>query len=93
MNQSMTYLADPDPETAMAPLQAAACTYRIALGPREGQKVLSLRTVPTQAPPPATVCCVSEQGFSLHADVRLGRPSEEETRTFVPPYHPPRHCQ
>jgi len=25
--QGMTYLANPDPETALAPLQAAACTY------------------------------------------------------------------
>jgi multisubunit Na+/H+ antiporter MnhF subunit len=42
----MTYLTDHDPESALAPLQAAACTYRIALGPRAGQKVLSLQTVP-----------------------------------------------
>ncbi len=27
----------------LAPLQAASCTYRIALGPRAGWKVLSLR--------------------------------------------------
>ena len=31
------------------PLQAAACIYRIALGPRAGQKVLSLQTVPRSA--------------------------------------------
>ncbi|MGH8607425.1 MAG: hypothetical protein ACREX9_08405 [Gammaproteobacteria bacterium] len=47
--QGMTYLGDSDPEAALAPLQAAACTYRIALGPRAGQKVLTLRTVPSQA--------------------------------------------
>jgi len=56
--QGMTYLTDIDAEAALAPLQAAACTYRIALGPRAGQKVLRLQTFPTQAPPPATVCCV-----------------------------------
>lgn len=39
---------DTDPDTALAPLQAAACTYRTALGPRAGQKVLSLKTVPSQ---------------------------------------------
>jgi multisubunit Na+/H+ antiporter MnhF subunit len=33
-------------------LAAAACTYRIALGPRAGQKVLSFQTVPTQAVQP-----------------------------------------
>ena len=42
--QGMTYLADTDPDLALGPLQAAACTYRIALGPRAGQKVLSLQT-------------------------------------------------
>jgi hypothetical protein len=34
----MTTLANTDPDPALAPLQAAACTYRIALGPRAGQK-------------------------------------------------------
>jgi hypothetical protein len=61
--QGMTYLADTDPEAALAPLQAAACTYRIALGPRAGQKVLSLQTVPTQEAPPTPGCCVNKQGF------------------------------
>ena len=31
-----------DPDNLMAPLQAAAANYRIAHGPRAGQKVLSL---------------------------------------------------
>ncbi|MGH8538780.1 MAG: hypothetical protein ACREXM_20685 [Gammaproteobacteria bacterium] len=65
----MSYLADSDPDLALGPLRAAACTYRIALGPRAGQKVLSLQTVPTREPPPAPVRCVDEQGFSLHAEV------------------------
>jgi hypothetical protein len=65
----MAYLADPGPETALGPLQQAACTYRIALGPRAGQKVLSLQTVPTREPPPTPVRGVDEQGFSLHAEV------------------------
>ena len=68
--QGMTYLADTDRDSALGPLQAAACTYRIALGPRAGQKVLSLQTVPSQAAPPTEQCCVNEQGFSLHAEVR-----------------------
>ncbi|MCI0624834.1 MAG: hypothetical protein L0387_24880, partial [Acidobacteria bacterium] len=41
LQQGMTYVADTDPEAALGSLQAAACTYRIALGPRAGQKVLS----------------------------------------------------
>ena len=58
--------------TALAPLQAAACTYRIALGPRAGRKVVTLQTVPSSAAPntPNTAQrCAQEQGFSLHADV------------------------
>ena len=67
--QGMSYLADTDPDTALGPLRAAACTYRIALGPRAGQKVLSLQTVPTREPPLTPVRCVDELGFSLHAEV------------------------
>jgi hypothetical protein len=41
-----TYLAGPDADGDQArtlrPLQAAAVTYRIAFGPRAGQKVLTL---------------------------------------------------
>ncbi len=44
----MTYLADHDPESALAPLQAAASPYRIALGPRAGQKVLTLQRSPAK---------------------------------------------
>ena len=45
--EGMTYVADAhgiiDPDNLLAPLQAASCTYRIALGPRAGRKVLSLQ--------------------------------------------------
>jgi hypothetical protein len=67
----MTYLADSDPESALAPLQAAACTYRIAFGPRAGQKVLTLQTAPNPVAPSTQQRCVNAQGFSLHAEVRL----------------------
>jgi hypothetical protein len=66
--QGVSYLADTDPDRGLGSLQAAACTYRIALGPRAGHKVLSLQTVPTREPP-APVRCVNEQGFSLYAEV------------------------
>jgi len=39
------YIADMDVDNPLLSLQAASCTYRIALGLRAGQKVLSLRTV------------------------------------------------
>jgi hypothetical protein len=61
--QGMPYLADTDPDLALAPLRAAACTYRIALGPRAGQKVLSLQTVPTRELPLTPMRCANKQGF------------------------------
>ena len=53
----LPYLATPDADSALAPLHAAAYTYRIALGPRAGQKVLtwkdpSLRSASPEAPQP-----------------------------------------
>ena len=50
--QGMTYLAEAGSDSVLAPLQAAACTYRIALGPRAGHKVLSLQTIPADRPIP-----------------------------------------
>jgi hypothetical protein len=66
----MTYLAEAESDRALTPLQAAACTYRIALGPRAGQKVLSLQTVPSRAADSTQPGCVNAHGFSLHAAVR-----------------------
>ena len=66
------YLAEQDPDDVLAPLQAAACTYRIAFGPRKGQKVLSLQTVLPGAPEINSPRCVSDLGFSLHANTACG---------------------
>ncbi len=45
--EGSTYVADNDGDSDEArtirPLQAAACTYRIALGPRAGQMVLAVQ--------------------------------------------------
>jgi hypothetical protein len=68
--QGITYLAEADADLAMAPLQSAACTYRIAFGPQAGQKVLSLKTAPMRESKVTAKRCVSEHGFSLHGDVR-----------------------
>jgi len=62
------YLADIDVDPALTPLQAAARTYCIVLGPRAGQRVLtwkdpSLRFANPEAPQPQG--CVSAQGFSF----------------------------
>jgi hypothetical protein len=43
--QGITALAEAEPDNALTALPAASCTYRIALGPRAGQKVLSPQTV------------------------------------------------
>lgn len=41
----MTWLAETETENSLASLQAASCTYRIALGPRAGQKSGPIRSV------------------------------------------------
>ena len=61
--QGMRYLAEAESDRALTPLQAAACTYRIALGPRAGQKVLSLQTVPSRAADSTQPGCVNAHGF------------------------------
>lgn len=68
--QGMTYMAETDTDSAMMPLQSAACTYRIALGPRAGQKVLTMQSVPSFDAQHSLQRCANEQGFSLHAEVR-----------------------
>ena len=68
--QGRVYLAETDSSTAMTPLQSAACTYRIAFGPRAGQKVLSLQSIPSAETQHTKQRCANEQGFSLHAEVR-----------------------
>ena len=63
---------DSDEARTLRPLQAAACTYRIAFGPRAGQKVLTVQgAMPRQTEFKQTLC-VDSNGFSLHAAVRCG---------------------
>ena len=59
--QGSTYVADNDGDSdearTLRPLQAAACTYRIAFGPRAGQKVLTVQgAMPRQAEFKQTLC-------------------------------------
>jgi hypothetical protein len=68
--QDQTYLAEADRESALLPLQAASCTYRIALGPRAGQKVLSLQSVASPDKSSTPDLCAKLHGISLHAAVR-----------------------
>jgi Putative transposase len=64
--------------TCLRPLQAASCTYRIALGPRAGQKVLSVQTVPSRQANSTPPGGVNAPGFSLHAAVRCGADQRKE---------------
>ena len=70
-----TYLAEPDADgeeaRTLRPLQAAAVTYRIAFGPRAGQKVLTLRGAMPRETTARQALCADIDGFSLHAAVRV----------------------
>jgi Putative transposase len=68
--QGLTYLAEIDAHSALTPLQTASCTYRIALGPRAGQKVLGLQAIPPRLEQSAPPLYANLNGFSLHAAVR-----------------------
>ena len=62
--------SDSDEARVLRPPQAAAWTYRIAFGPRAGQKVLTLQgAMPREADFKQNLCA-DIQGFSLHAAVR-----------------------
>ena len=63
---------DSDEARTLRPLQVAACTYRIAFGPRAGQKVLTVQgAMPRQTEFKQTLCADID-GFSLHTAVRCG---------------------
>ena len=73
--EGSTYLADNDGDTnearTLRPLQAAACTCRVAFGPRAGQKVLMLQgAMPRDADSKQTLC--ADSNGRLHAAVRCG---------------------
>ena len=70
-----THLAEPDNDgdeaRTLRPLQAAAVTYRIAFGPRAGQKMLTLRGAMPREASARQPLCADIDGFSLHAAVRV----------------------
>jgi hypothetical protein len=70
-----TYLAEPDADgeeaRTLRPLQAAAITYRIAFGPRAGQKLVTLRGAMQPESTARQPLCADIDGFSLHAAVRV----------------------
>ncbi|MEZ5659717.1 MAG: transposase [Burkholderiaceae bacterium] len=70
-----TWLSDTDSEanegSAMWPLQAAV-TYRIAFGPRAGQKVLTIRGAQPRQYRPGKRLCAEIDGFSLQQGDQAG---------------------
>jgi hypothetical protein len=90
--QGVSYLADTDPDRGLGSLQAAACTYRIALGPRAGHKVAELANRPDTRAGCARALC-QRAGLQPLRRGLLRRPSEEETRAPVPLHHPSRRRQ
>jgi len=72
--EGSTYMADDDGDSdearVLRPLQAAACTYRIAFGPRAGQKVLTVQGAMPRDADFKQHLCADIDGFSLHAAVR-----------------------
>jgi len=73
--QGQIYMADDgdsDEARVLRPLHAAACTYRIAFGPRAGQKVLTLQGAMPRDADFKQSLYADIQGFSLHAAVRCG---------------------
>jgi hypothetical protein len=64
-----TFLAfDPGEESPINALLGHSITYRIATGPREGQKVFTLQTIPASPAEPRPEVAESS-GFSLHAGI------------------------
>ena len=74
-DMGQTYLAEPDADgeeaRTLRPLQAAAITYRIAFGPRAGQKVLTAAGAMPREGAARQPLCADIDGFSLHAAVRV----------------------
>jgi Putative transposase len=79
-----TYLAETDTNGALRALQAASCTYRIAVGPRAGQKVLSLQSLPSRARPSDPDLWVNAHGFSLHEAVRWRADQRKDLEHLCP---------
>lgn len=68
---SVRLYAVPFESRTLRPLQAAAIAYRIAFGPRAGQKVLTLRGAMPRVDRAQQPLCADIDGFSLHAAVRV----------------------
>jgi hypothetical protein len=55
----------------MDDLLGHSITYRVAMGPRAGQKVFTLQVLPAEAPEEPTKGVTQAAGFSLHAGIGI----------------------
>jgi hypothetical protein len=87
-----TWLADPnadgDEARTLRPLQVAAITYRIAFGPRAGQKVLTLRGAMARFGLARELLCSDIDGNS-EARGRAGRSARAQAAGAAVPLHHP----
>ena len=88
--EGSTYRADNDGDSDAArtlrPLQVAACTCRIAFGPRAGRKVLTVLGAMPREKAFKQSRCADIDGFSLHAAVRRradGRQALEQLCRYI----------
>ena len=72
-----------DDETPMHQLLGSSVTYRIAVGPQQGRKVMTLQTLPDYGDEPFTTRVGNVAGFSLHAGVAT-RAHERDTKSRRP---------
>ena len=90
--QGQTYMADNEPDSddarKLRPLQAAACSYRIAFGPRAGQKVLTVQRVMPRDADFKQNLCAEMQGSACTCGALHGR-RPPGARATVPLDHLP----
>ena len=66
LTQQAVINSDEDPSSH---LLGSSITYRIAVGPQQGRKVMTLQTIPNCGDDPFTTRVANVAGFSLHAGV------------------------
>jgi hypothetical protein len=67
-----SYLSfDPAASGPLDDLLGHSITYRVAMGPRAGQKVFTLRAVPAEPPEEQKKGVAQAAGFSLHAGIGI----------------------
>ena len=81
--------SDSDEARTLRPLQAAACPYRIAFGPRAGQKVLTVQGAMLKDADFKQSLCADIDGNSATRCLALRRLRPPGAGATVPLYHAP----